>query len=195
MEDVGDKKLAMIKSVKDALSKFGEKELDEKRRLIEDSLFDFANFMESKIVLLYLGTGLELDTRNIIKRCFRKNKIVVLPVYSVEKHKFTLMKISNLDEDLTTGPDGNPEPDAARCKVVPIDRIDIAVIPGVAFDEKGGRIGTGDGYFDRLVAKLPITTRKIAVGYEEQVLQHIPMDSQNKHVDIIITDKRIIYKI
>lgn len=195
MEDVGDKKLVMIKSVKDALSEFDEKELAEKRQMVEDRLFDFANFMESKIVLLYLGTGTELDTKDIIKRCFKKNKIVVLPVYSVEKHKFTLMKISNLDEDLTTGPDGNPEPDSARCKIVPIDRIDIAVIPGVAFDEKGGRIGTGDGYFDRLVARLPITTRKIAVGYEEQVIQHIPMDSQNKHVDIIITDKRIIYKI
>jgi 5-formyltetrahydrofolate cyclo-ligase len=195
MEDVGDKKLGMIKSVKDALAEFTDEEMAEKRKGIEDRLFEFANFMESKIVLLYLGSGIELETEDIIRRCFEKNKIVVLPVPSVEKHKFTLLKISNLGEDLILGPDGKKEPDPARCKIVPIDRIDIAVIPGIAFDEKGGRIGTGDGYFDRLVSRLPITTRKIAIVHEEQVIQQIPMDTQNKHVDILITDKRIIYKI
>ncbi|MBU0993664.1 MAG: 5-formyltetrahydrofolate cyclo-ligase [Proteobacteria bacterium] len=195
MEDVGDKKVGMVKLVRDALEGLATEELDIKRSQVEERLFEFANYMESKIVLLYMKKGMELNTKHIIERSFEKNKIVVLALPSAEKHKFTLMKISNLDEDLIEGPDGNMEPDSSRCKAVPIDRIDIAIIPGVAFDEKGGRIGTDDGYYDRLVSRLPITTRKIAVAYEEQVVQQIPMDSRNKHVDIIITDQRIIYKI
>ncbi len=82
-----------------------------------------------------------------------------------------------------------------RCKQVPIDRVDIAIIPSLALDEKGGRIGAGDGFYDRLIPKLPATTRKVAIALEEQIMPHIPMDSHDKHVDIIITDTRIIYKI
>jgi 5-formyltetrahydrofolate cyclo-ligase len=87
------------------------------------------------------------------------------------------------------------EPNPARCKLVPIEHIDIAIIPGIAFDEKGGRIGSGKGYYDRMIPDLAITTRKVALAFEEQVVQQIPMESHDKHVDIIITDERIIYKI
>ena len=86
-------------------------------------------------------------------------------------------------------------PDASRCKNVPIESIDIAIIPGVALDEKGGRVGTGDGYYDRLIPKLPVTTRKVALAFEGQIISQVPMESHDKHVDIIITEKRTIYKI
>jgi 5-formyltetrahydrofolate cyclo-ligase len=65
----------------------------------------------------------------------------------------------------------------------------------VAVDEKGGRLGAGDGTYDRLIPQLPITTRKVSLALEDQVVPQIPAESHDKHVDIIITDKRIIYKI
>ena len=80
-------------------------------------------------------------------------------------------------------------------QIEPMERIDIAIIPGLAFDEKGGRIGSGRGYYDRLIPKLAITTRKVALTFEEQIIPQIPMESHDKHVDIIITEKRVIYKI
>ena len=105
------------------------------------------------------------------------------------------MKVDTFDQDLKIGPRGVLEPDADRCKIVPMDKVDIAIIPGLAFDEKGGRIGTGKGYYDRLIPRLAITTRKVALTFEEQIVQQVPMESHDKYVDIIITDKRIIYKI
>jgi len=54
---------------------------------------------------------------------------------------------------------------------------------------------TGDGYYDRLIPKLPITTRKVALSFESQIIQQVPVESHDRHVDIIITEKRIIYKI
>jgi 5-formyltetrahydrofolate cyclo-ligase len=62
-------------------------------------------------------------------------------------------------------------------------------------DEKGGRIGTGDGTYDRLIPDLPATTRKVGLAFEDQIIAQVPMESHDKHVDIIITEKRIIYKI
>ena len=62
-------------------------------------------------------------------------------------------------------------------------------------DEKGGRIGSGDGYYDRLIPKLPITTRKVSLALDGQILPQVPLETHDKYVDIIITEKRIIYKI
>jgi 5-formyltetrahydrofolate cyclo-ligase len=158
-------------------------------------LFEFANFLEAKIVLLYVNNKTELKSGNIIKRCFDHNKIVILPAFDIKKHKIKLMKVDDPDNDLITGPKGILEPDINRCKIVPVDCIDLAIIPGVAFDEKGGRIGTGEGYYDRFIPKLSATTRKVALALECQIIQQVPVESHDKHVDIIITDERIIYKI
>ena len=105
------------------------------------------------------------------------------------------MKVDQFPKELMPGPRGVLEPDPSQCKIVPLERVDIAIIPGLAFDEKGGRIGSGKGYYDRLIPKLAITTRKVALTLEEQIVPQVPMESHDKHVDIIITDKRIIYKI
>ena len=118
-----------------------------------------------------------------------------MPTFDPKTFEMELMKVDNIAQELVPGPRGVHEPDATCCKIVPIDRIDIAIIPGIAFDEKGGRVGTGRGYYDRLIPKLAITTRKVALTLEEQIIPQVPMESHDKHVDIIITDKRIIYKI
>jgi 5-formyltetrahydrofolate cyclo-ligase len=137
----------------------------------------------------------EVDTKHIIQRCFEYNKLIVLPAFNIDKFSMTLLKVDNLEDDLKLGPRGILEPDPNHCKVVPIERIDIAILPGIALDEKGGRVGSGEGYYDRLVPRLPITTRKVALAYECQIVQQVPMESHDKHVDIIITEERIIYKI
>ncbi|MCK4468900.1 MAG: 5-formyltetrahydrofolate cyclo-ligase [Desulfobacterales bacterium] len=195
MENIKEKKREIREDMAKKLKEFSAGELIEKTREIEERLFEFANFLESKVVLLYMHANSEVVTNDIIKRCFESNKIVVLPAFDTTKHTMQLMRIDSLDSGLKPGPRGVPEPDPKHCKVVPIDCIDIAIIPGVAFDEKGGRIGSGKGYYDRLIPKLSITTRKVALALESQIIQQVPVESHDKHVDIVITEKRIIYKI
>ncbi len=195
MEDIREKKQEIRDEIKKCIDEKAEEDLKERLGILEERLFSFANFQEANVTLLSANREYELDTMRIIQRSLDLNKVVVLPGFDPEKYEMTLMKIDHPDKDLIKGPLGNMEPDPARCKVVPIDCIDIAVIPGLAFDEKGGRIGTGHGFYDRLIPKLPITTRKVSLTFEDQVVQQIPMESHDKYVDIIITDKRIIYKI
>ena len=196
MEDIKEKKREIREDMAKKLETFSAGELIENTRGIENRLFEFANFLESKVVLLYMHANGEVVTNDIIKRCFESNKIVALPAFDTAKHTMQLMRVDSLDSDLRkVGPRGVPEPDPDRCKIVPIDCIDIAIIPGIAFDEKGGRIGSGQGYYDRLIPKLSITTRKVALALESQIIQQAPVESHDKHVDIVITEKRIIYKI
>jgi 5-formyltetrahydrofolate cyclo-ligase len=195
MEEIGAAKIQIREDIAKIISAVTASDIAKKVTAIEDRLFEFANFLEAKIVLLYVSGDNEVQTKNIIKRAHSYNKIVVLPAFDPKTFEMELMKVDKFAQELKPGPRGVPEPDAARSKIVPIDRIDITIIPGIAFDEKGGRIGTGRGYYDRLIPKLAITTRKVALTLEEQIIPQVPMESHDKHVDIIITDKRIIYKI
>ena len=195
MDENKERKQEIRDEMVKTINGYTDKEKAGKIEILEDRLFGFANFQEANIVLLSVNRGHEFETRNIIQKALNFKKIVILPAFSTEKSEITLMKIDNIEKDLVAGPLGNSEPDPSRCKVVPIDCIDIALIPGFAFDEKGGRIGTGHGYYDRFIPKLPVTTRKISLAFEEQIIQQVPMESHDRYVDIIITDKRIIYKI
>jgi 5-formyltetrahydrofolate cyclo-ligase len=195
MEQLKDKKIEIRVEAMERLNALSNNDYAQKCAMIEARLYEFANFLESKIALLYINRPREVFTENIIKRCHSANKIVVLPVFNDGKYSMALHKVDNFNTDTKSGPSGIKEPDKQRCKKVPIERIDIAIIPGVAFDTKGGRIGTGKGHYDRLIPKLPITTRKVALAMECQFFTQIPMESHDKHVDIIITEDRVIYKI
>ena len=195
MEEAREAKLELRDKIKATLKALEDEERLSKIKEIETRLFDFANFLEARIVLLYVADKNEIDTQNILNKTFEYGKIIVLPMFEPEKGKARLLKVDDPARDLVEGPRGLLEPNAERCREVPMDCIDIAIIPCIAVDEKGGRLGSGDGYYDRLIPQLPITTRKVALSLEDQIVPQIPTESHDKHVDIIITDKRIIYKI
>jgi 5-formyltetrahydrofolate cyclo-ligase len=195
MEEIREKKQEIRNQVMSIVRGMDEAKRREIQLDIEGRLFEFANFLEARIALLYANTDNQVRTLDIVKRSYDYNKLVVLPVFDPQKYEMQLFKVDNPDKDLVQGPRGILEPDPGRCKSVPIDCIDIAIIPGTAMDEKGGRLGSGEGYYDRLIPQLPITTRKVGLLYECQIVPAIPMEAHDKHVDIIITEQRIIYKI
>jgi 5-formyltetrahydrofolate cyclo-ligase len=195
MDELKSAKEQIRKDIAKAINGMAEKQRSEKTKAIESKLFGFANFLEARIVLLYIDSENEVRTKTILKRSYEFNKIVVLPAFDSERLKVTTLKVDHPAKDLLPGPRGVVQPNPARCKPVPLQKIDIAIIPGWAFDEKGARIGSGLGYYDRFIPDLPVTTRKVALAFEEQILPQVPTESHDKHVDIIITDKRIIYKI
>lgn len=195
MDEIKAAKEQIRKDIARTLNGLTEKQRREKTREIESKVFEFANFLEARIVLLYVAGDNEVNTDNIIKRAYEYHKIVVLPVFDSERRKVTTLKVDLPEKDLQPGPRGVGQPNPGRCKPVPLQKIDIGIIPGWAFDEKGGRIGSGQGYYDRFIPELPATTRKVALAFEEQIIQQIPAESHDKYVDIIITDKRVIYKI
>lgn len=195
MDELQENKHEIRSQILEILKGFSEETHSAKTRAIEQRLFTFANFLEAAIALLYIPIGRQVSTRAIIERALKYDKIVALPAFKPGDFNMTLYKVDSLASDLVDGPRKIPQPDPARCKVVPLQRIDIAIVPGIAFDTKGGRIGTGRGYYDRLIPKLPATTRKVSIAFEEQIVPQVPMEAHDRYVDIIITEKRIIYKI
>jgi 5-formyltetrahydrofolate cyclo-ligase len=195
MEDINDKKREISNKIISKIEAFPDDILKQKQQAVEDRLFEFANFLEAGITLFYVTRGSEVATINIIKRALADGKKVALPLVDRVGNKTTIFKIDDPVKDMVKNDDNILEPDPKKCKALLLDQIDIAIVPGIAFDEKGGRIGIEDNFYDKFIAKLPITTRKVALAFEEQVVNVVPADSRNKHIDIIVTDKRTIYKI
>jgi 5-formyltetrahydrofolate cyclo-ligase len=195
MQDLKEKKAEIRNktlSLRDALSDSQRKDKSDK---IMDRLFEFANFVEAKIVLFYMNTDHEVNTVDMIRKAMEYEKGIVLPYVDKKEKQIIPLKIDDLDSDLQSGYRKILEPIPQRCKQMPVEQIDLAIIPGIAFDERGGRIGHGTGFYDKLIPKLEITTRKVALAFECQIVPQIPMEPHDRHIDIIVTEKRIIYKI
>ena len=195
MEDVKARKSEIRRdtvALRDALTK---KQHAEKSGAIMERLFEFANFLESRIVLFYLSHKSEVDTEPMIRKALALEKVVALPLIDEEKAGIVPFKVDNLDSDTGPGYRGIREPTPERCKEIPVQQVNLAIIPGIAFDVRGGRIGYGTGFYDRFIPDLDITTRKVALAFECQIVPQIPMEPHDRYTDIIITEERVVYKI
>lgn len=188
-------KKSVLAQVSEKMANLSKEERAEKQKIVENNLLEFANFLEAELALLYVERSSEVPTGRIIKTSLEARKGIALPSFSESRHSLTLMRINDFDKDVIKSASGIMEPNPAKCKKIPLNQIDIALIPGLAFDAKGGRVGLGDGYYNKLISKLPETTRKISIAFEEQMVEHVQMESRKCNVDIIITDQRTVFKI
>jgi 5-formyltetrahydrofolate cyclo-ligase len=94
-------------------------------------------------------------------------------------------------EDVAPGYRGIPEP-RRHCAAVAIESIDWILVPGVAFDAHGRRIGYGGGYYDRLLPMLPATALRIAGAFEAQLVDRVPTAPHDLPLDAIVTEARVI---
>lgn len=195
MEEVKNTKTSILAQVAEKLDTFTKQEREAKYYQIENKVFEFANFMESQVSFMHTSGSGDIPMERIIRKALHIEKTIVLPVFTDAKNAFHLCKIIDYDKDLLPSASDVLEPDPERCKKISLDEIDIAFIPGLAFDDKGGRIGLGSNYYTKLITRLPETCRKVSLAFEEQIVDQIQMDSRKHTVDIIITDKRVIYKI
>jgi 5-formyltetrahydrofolate cyclo-ligase len=173
---------------RDKLSLYNRQIKDTK---IKERLFSLPEYLSAQMVLLYASFRSEVETMSIIRESIAKGKRVVVPKVDAEMHMLRLYEIKNTDE-LHDGYMGIPEPVLRDERIVPIEDIDLIIVPGTAFDFSGNRLGYGGGYYDILLSKRSRKIPAIALAYEEQLVDSIPSEEHDINVDMIVTDKRII---
>lgn len=177
-----------ILSIRDSLSK------EERERYSLEILKKFFSLKEtekSENFFIFVNFRTEVNTIPIIERLIQDKKKVIVPYTDTANKKLILCSIDSLSE-LRLGSYGILEPDIKIAKRVKEKDVDIAVIPGSVFDSSGGRVGYGGGFYDRIIPRLKPNVPKIALAFEVQIVDRVPMGYYDQKMDIIITEKRII---
>lgn len=187
MEDAPSIKEEIRKKIRSLRDAQCDKTLLLKSGQIEGRLFSLPEFQKAKTVLFYMSMLGEVCTHSMIERALAMGKRVIVPRAKPGK-VLDLCEIGD-DSEFERSPFGILEP-REGCRLVKADEVDLAIIPGIAFDESGNRIGYSSGYYDRLLKGFG--GLKIALAAELQIVEKVPVLSHDVAIDRIITEKRNI---
>jgi 5-formyltetrahydrofolate cyclo-ligase len=159
----------------------------ERRRAEDEALFDdFASLpglSTSKTVLLYLSAfAEEMPTHRLFVQARAMGKQILLPRVSRRPRRLRLFEVHNLDADLEVVAMGISEP-RLDLPEHPPESVDWALIPGLAFDRRGYRVGRGGGYYDRLLPRLRPDAVCWALGYDCQLIEGLPHEDHDAPLD------------
>ena len=140
-------------------------------------------YQTSDLVLCYVSVKTEVDTRAFLEHCFRSQKRIAVPK-CYENGLMRFFEVRALCE-LQNGAMDIPEPAETATQAVPTQRT-LCVVPGLAFDRAGFRVGYGGGYYDRFLADFP--GESIGLCYDDCLFDHLPKDSYDSRVKQLITE-------
>lgn len=180
-----------------------KKALNERKKLNRDEvdtlsgkilsyLIKMPVFKKSKVIMVYLSFKNEVDTFKLIELMLEENKTVVVPYTNKEENILIPSILKDLGSSLSKNPFGYLEPKKDTLDPINPEDIDLVIVPGLAFDKIGNRVGYGGGYYDRLLKKT--NAIKVAVAYDFQVFARVPTSKHDIPVDYIVTPTKIIMK-
>ena len=143
----------------------------------------------ARTILLFAPLPDELDVWPLLETMLAGEKIVALPCFDPDKKNYSARRIKNPEEEIVAGKFGVREPASGCAEILP-DRFDLVLVPGMAFDMSGHRLGRGRGFYDRLLGK--ISGIKCGVGYDFQLLEKIPAENHDAKMDFIFTPSRCV---
>lgn len=161
--------------------------------LISDYLINSNLFHNSKVIMTYLNYPKEVKTDYIFRTAIKQNKTVTIPVCETKAVDLIPSKITDINQ-VETGYYGLREPKQEYFYPVDPKLIDLIIVPGVAFDLKGNRIGHGKGYYDNFFKKINPSAIKIGLAFQFQIIEDSwNIESWDIPMDGIITENGFIY--
>jgi 5-formyltetrahydrofolate cyclo-ligase len=170
----------------------GQADKDTLSRRIFDRLRTLPEFQQARTVMFYVDRGSEVQTQWQLANAIESGKRVVVPY--CHQDELLLFHLDDLDE-LEIGTYRILEPRRALrsdpAKSVGVSELDFIIVPGVAFDRRGGRIGHGKGYYDKLLENARPDTTLVAIAFECQLFDDVPMQEHDVYMDKLITENAV----
>ena len=164
-----------------------KKEYDE---LIFKQLIESDMYNKSKKIFTYVSFGSEIDTIKFIKYALNDNKEIYIPKTDKRKREMVAIRINSLD-NMDVDNWGILEPKSMDKNKIGKD-FDLILMPGLAFDRRGNRVGYGGGYYDKYLSQIKEESNKIVVAYDFQIVNNIRHENHDIKVNYIITNKEFI---
>lgn len=155
-----------------------------------DHLLTLPEVAQARAVAGYASTGSEVDLDPVLVHLLREGRAVALPW--VDGPAIEMALVGDLSGDLVAGWRGVREPRQALRTPVPPGAVDLVLVPGLAFDRSGTRLGYGGGHFDRFLARVPAETPVIGAAFAVQVLDHLPREDHDVSVHAVVTESGVL---
>ncbi|SFC42129.1 5-formyltetrahydrofolate cyclo-ligase [Clostridium uliginosum] len=185
-----DKKRELRKNILKIRREIDLKEKNEFDKIIENKFYESAFYKHSKNLFIYISYESEIETKDIIKKALKDGKNIYIPRIEDDTKVMDVVKIVSLD-NLVENKYGILEPAKDELAVDP-NEFDLIIMPGVAFDKTGGRMGYGAGYYDKYLKKIVKPVSKVAFAYDFQVINEVPIDSHDIPINYILTERENI---
>ena len=171
------------------LRKQPQKQRLAKSLAIERALRKSTFYRRAKVILSYVAIDSEVETLPILTKALADGKRVAVPVTMKRSKRLVAAEIKDPVKDLAVkGPFGIPEPPRAGRRLIAPEKLELILVPGIAFDRKGRRLGRGGGYFDRFLSTVPPTTPRIGLAFRFQLVKQNPWESHDQPVTQVITE-------
>ena len=148
-----------------------------------------ADFVAARVVMLFLSAPSEVDTAPLALRAWQDGKTVVVPKVSWDQRRMLPVELTSLNSGLTTTGAGVREPIAGA--PIPLNLIDMVVVPGLGFTATGHRIGRGMGFYDRFLAQSDFVGLSCGLCFEEQIVEQLPVLDHDMPLSMLATDQGI----
>lgn len=179
-----DKKL-LRNQVRHSLQEIDSEQFKLSSLHIKENLFREPSIIKGKTIAITIANKREVDTREIIETLWELKKKVVVPKCNPMNRSMNFYEIENFTQLENVYMDlQEPKPECT--KLVPREKIDCIIVPGIVFDKKGYRIGYGGGYYDRYLAQYK--GMLISLAFNIQVTESVPVESYDIPVDLLITE-------
>ena len=158
-----------------------------------DVILQLSAYRHAEVVLAYASFGTELPTDHFLRRVLADGKALLLP--RVGREGLDLYEVHDLDKGLAPGKWGIREPIPDRCPPGSPADVGFALIPGVAFDGRGRRLGYGGGFYDHLLSgAVPEGTPLVSGAFEVQMVDEVPVGPLDVPVDAVVTEAAVYHR-
>lgn len=189
MADACEKK-SLRARLRQQLMTFDPADVHHRSSLAARRLADTLVFAEASAIMIFLPLRYEIDARPVALRAWQDQKIVTVPYVSYQQKHMLPMIINTLDEPMEPDQYGVRVP--RRQEPLPIEMIDLVVVPGLGFDARGHRIGRGGGFYDRFLAQPGFSGVTCGFALDEQVIESVPVHAHDVALDMVVTDRRTL---
>ncbi len=166
----------------------------EMSRAVRKLLNSRSGIPDAQQLCIYVHFRSEVETMALIRQLIADGKTVSVPVTLAEESRIIAVRLTDPDSQLTVGYYGILEPTPTRIAAAAVDpaTLDTVLVPGSVFDQLGGRLGYGGGFYDRFLTHDAPQALRIGLAFARQIVPRVPMEPHDQYMDKIISEQQII---
>jgi 5-formyltetrahydrofolate cyclo-ligase len=189
VDSIAQQKAALRKTIQARLKSISPEDRVARSSEAGRRLMQLEAFRHASTVMMYMPMPREVDVTCLALRCFQKGITVCVPRVVWARRDMSAVEVTSFDDQSMDLDDhGIRSPRDGRL-ILPTS-IDVVIVPGLAFDTHGNRLGRGGGFYDRFLARVGKSALKIGVAFDDQIIERVPTEPGDITVDVIVTDRR-----